>query len=303
MAKTLLFSFLTATCIALAAPQAAIDAPGVTVALNGSEVLHRTGIGYPPAALRNGIQGTVAVEVRIDSNGEVSDAQVLSGPEELRKGVLTSVLNWHFTPDFAGTSRMIQVDFTAPKTAETLPVAVPAAGSVQTGTIRSIEVQDLSAEGRAQLLAALPIHEGDQWNPDSAERARQALKAFDEHLSIRQQTVFQSPDGGAQVDLVISNLPKRIRVGGNLQSAMIVRKVVPLYPPEAKAAGIQGIVSLAAIIGKDGTMQELKVLDGPPQLIQAAMDAVKQWVYQPTLLNGNPVQVETTIDVNFTLAK
>jgi protein TonB len=84
---------------------------------------------------------------------------------------------------------------------------------------------------------------------------------------------------------------------------MIVSKTAPVYPALAKAAGVSGVVQLAAIIGKDGTIQELHSLSGPPLLIQAAMDAVKQWVYRPTLLNGQPVTVETTIDINFTLAQ
>jgi TonB family protein len=303
MAKALLFSFFAATCLAFAAPQTMMDAPGVTVSLNGAGVLHRTGVGYPPAALRNGIQGTVSVEVKLGSTGEVSDAQVLSGPDELRKGVLESVLNWHFAQDLAGTTRVIEVAFAAPKTVATQASAAATPMVVQPGTIRSIQVQDLSAEGRAQLLATLPIHEGDQWNSESAQRATQAVKAFDEHLWIRQQAISQSPDGSAKVDLVISSAPGRIRVGGNVQSAMAIRKVPPVYPPEAKAAGVQGIVRLGVIIGQDGAVQQVTVLDGPPELTQAAVDAVKQWVYRPTLLNGNPVQVETSIDVNFTLAK
>jgi len=63
------------------------------------------------------------------------------------------------------------------------------------------------------------------------------------------------------------------------------------------------VVHLSATIGTDGTVQQLDVLDGPTDLIQAATDAVKHWVYKPSLLNGNPVQVQTTIDINFTLNK
>jgi protein TonB len=95
--------------------------------------------------------------------------------------------------------------------------------------------------------------------------------------------------------------PQRIKVGGNVQGAMIMRKTPPVYPQLAKSARVSGVVHLAAIIAKDGTIQELHSLGGPALLIQAAMDAVKTWVYRPTMLNGEPVQVETTIDVNFTL--
>jgi len=93
----------------------------------------------------------------------------------------------------------------------------------------------------------------------------------------------------------------RIKVGGNVQGAKIVKKIPPVYPQLAKSARVSGVVHLAAIIAKDGTIQELHSMGGPALLIQAAMDAVKQWVYVPTMLNGEPVQVETTIDVNFTL--
>jgi protein TonB len=95
--------------------------------------------------------------------------------------------------------------------------------------------------------------------------------------------------------------PQRIKVGGAVIAASIIRKTPPTYPQLAKSARVQGVVHLAAIIAKDGSIQELHSLGGPALLIQAAMDAVKTWLYKPTMLNGEPVQVETTIDVNFTL--
>jgi protein TonB len=94
---------------------------------------------------------------------------------------------------------------------------------------------------------------------------------------------------------------QRIKVGGNVQSMQLITKVPPVYPQLAKTARVSGVVHLAVIIAKDGTIQEIHSLGGPALLIQSAMDAVKQWVYRTTLLNGEPVQVETTIDVNFTL--
>jgi protein TonB len=97
--------------------------------------------------------------------------------------------------------------------------------------------------------------------------------------------------------------PQRIRVGGNVQQAKLIRQPRPIYPPLAKQARISGVVRLNAIIGKDGTIQNLTVASGHPLLVPAAMEAVKQWVYQPTLLNGDPVEVVTQIDVNFTLSQ
>jgi protein TonB len=94
---------------------------------------------------------------------------------------------------------------------------------------------------------------------------------------------------------------QRIRVGGNVQSAMLLRQTKPVYPPLARQARIQGTVKLQAIISRDGTIQQLQVQSGHPLLVPNALEAVKQWVYKPTLLNGEPVEVVTVIDVNFTL--
>jgi len=97
--------------------------------------------------------------------------------------------------------------------------------------------------------------------------------------------------------------PKRVMVGGNVQAARLVNKVQPLYPPLARQTRISGTVKLHAIIGKDGSVQQLVMVSGHPLLVQAALDAVKQWRYQPTLLNGEPVEVDTEIDVIFSLAQ
>jgi protein TonB len=92
-----------------------------------------------------------------------------------------------------------------------------------------------------------------------------------------------------------------LRVGGNVQAARIINRVQPMYPPLARQTRISGTVRLHAIIGKDGTIQQLEVISGHPLLQQAALDAVRQWRYQPTLLNTEPVEVDTTIDVIFSL--
>jgi periplasmic protein TonB len=92
-----------------------------------------------------------------------------------------------------------------------------------------------------------------------------------------------------------------IKVGGNLQAANLVKRVTPVYPPLAKSSHIQGTVRFTALIAKDGTVQNLQLISGHPVLVQAAADAVKRWVYRPTLLNGEPTEVITQIEVNFTL--
>ena len=95
--------------------------------------------------------------------------------------------------------------------------------------------------------------------------------------------------------------PKRIRVGGAVQKANLIRQVRPVYPPLARQARIQGTVKLTAIIAKNGSIEKLEVVSGHPLLIPSALQAVKQWRYKPTLLNGQPVEVVTQVDVNFTL--
>jgi protein TonB len=91
-------------------------------------------------------------------------------------------------------------------------------------------------------------------------------------------------------------------VGGNVQTAKLIKHPAPVYPAIAKSARIQGTVVLQAIIGKDGTVRNLMVVSAAsPLLVPAAMDAVKQWLYQPTLLNQEPVEVITEITVIFSL--
>ena len=96
--------------------------------------------------------------------------------------------------------------------------------------------------------------------------------------------------------------PQRIRVSAGVTAGNLVTQVKPQYPPLAKAARIQGTVVLAAVISKDGHIENLKVLSGHPMLIQSAMEAVKQWRYKPYYLNGEPVEVDTQINVVFTLS-
>jgi protein TonB len=99
-----------------------------------------------------------------------------------------------------------------------------------------------------------------------------------------------------------SHQPDRpITRGGNVMEAMLTNRIQPTYPSVAKLARASGAVVLNAIIGTDGTIQSLKVISGNPLLIKAATDAVSQWRYKPTLLNGQPVEVETLITVNFVL--
>jgi TonB family protein len=109
--------------------------------------------------------------------------------------------------------------------------------------------------------------------------------------------VFWSPAASVAAPSIV----RRIREGQGGESARLIFHPAPEYPPDAKRAGVQGIVFLAAVISQDGTIQDLRVAGGNPLLVQAALDAVKHWRYQPMVVHGEPVEVETLIRVRFTL--
>ena len=95
--------------------------------------------------------------------------------------------------------------------------------------------------------------------------------------------------------------PQKVRVSSGVAEGMLIHQVKPPYPAAAKMARVEGSVALQAVIGKDGSIQNLRVISGHPLLTSAALEAVKQWRYKPYYLNGEPVEVETQIVVNFLL--
>jgi TonB family protein len=308
-----------------AAPQVVNDAPGVTVDTGAAALMHRAPVAYPETARRNRVQGSVVLEATLDASGNVSDARVINGPVELRRAALDSVLQWHFANGAAGAIRQVTIGFQltddARRVVETLRDGAPGQSiawvsrALEGRTVKSIRVQGLSDQARSELLSSLPVHEGDTLSAELIAKAEQAVKGFDEHL--RLMGVSSAP-GEATLQITgpapppppppaITESqpasPSRIRIGGAVQQAKLISQPHPIYPPDAKAARIQGVVQLSAIIGKDGTIQKLESISGHPLLAAAAMEAVQQWRYQTTLLNGQPVEVVTQIDVNFTLSQ
>jgi protein TonB len=96
-------------------------------------------------------------------------------------------------------------------------------------------------------------------------------------------------------------VPQRIRIGGSIQDSRLVNRVPPVYPPQAAQISLSGVVHLDVIIDNTGRVANVTANGGHPLLVPAAIEAVRQWVYQPTLLNGNPVEVATQVDVYFPL--
>jgi TonB family protein len=326
-----------------AAPQGVVDAPGVSVQTGSAPLMHRAPVVYPQDAIAKGIQGTVVVQAKLGADGSVADALVVSGPEELRKAALQSVLNWHFDRGLAGTMQQVTIGFAIPaqqtgatESAIPVPAAVRRSGNLQAfiappgltqepSIVNLIAVSGLSEEAQAQLLAQLPLHEGDSMSLSDFGKLTAAVRAFDSHLMVSigdspsglnvrimpqmtpgvmggiiAPTITAAPPSGGMMTAMV---PHAIRVGGNVQQMNLISQVRPAYPPEAKAARVQGMVRFEATIGPDGHIQNLSLVSGPPLLVNSAMEAVQQWVYKPTLLNGQPVAVITQVDVNYTLSQ
>lgn len=146
----------------------------------------------------------------------------------------------------------------------------------------------------AMAYTNLLIREGADLR-DTPEEYRRDVEMADEWV----QKALESKKMKAAA--IATPTPQRIRVGGNVQSANLIRKVAPVYPADAKSAGIQGTVRFTAVIARTGVIQTLTLVSGHPSLVDAAQQAVQQWIYKPTLLNGQPVEVVTQVDVNFTL--
>lgn len=328
------------------------DGPGVVVE-PGAKILHRSPVFFPSGVTT---PGTVVVESSVNSKGEVTDAHVLSGPDELRNAALSSVLNWHFSTD-GGLPPTVQnvIRFqTAPHSAPVVTVSATPSVARPGLYLKSINMSGLSDELAEKVRASLPVRVGDAIGNNEFAQVRAAIEEVDEHLifgikvnppdvtltimlagvGTTKATVNWMTSGvvggvsggitggiGGGTPVVIEDrsavsatttnaqLPapadgvQRIRVGGMVESANLVKKVTPLYPPLAKQARIQGTVRFTALIGADGNVLSLQLVEGHPLLVESAQQAVSQWQYKPTLLNGNAVEVITQIDVNYTLSQ
>jgi TonB family protein len=120
-----------------------------------------------------------------------------------------------------------------------------------------------------------------------------------EKVRIFDQLPPPPPPPGAAV----APAPRRINISAGVAQGMLISKTSPVYPIDAKKAGVSGTVVLSAVIGTDGLIKDLQIVSGPDLLQQAAVDAVKQWRYRPFLLNDEPVEARTTVNIIFTLAR
>jgi TonB family protein len=299
------------------------DGYGVVVE-PGAKVLHRLGVFYPSGVTA---VGTVVVESTVNAKGEVTDAHVVSGPDELRNAALSSVLNWHFSPEGLAPTVQSAIRFEkAPSSAESTVPLVPRTSQY----LKTVNMRGLSDELAEKVNASLPVHIGEPFGNDELARVKAAVKGVDEHLEVfakiaapeaaltimlrrtgqvGEPGVLVQDEPAVSAAMAAAALPppangvQRIRVGGMVQSYNLVRKVTPVYPPLAKQARIQGTVRFTALISTEGNIINLQLVEGHPLLVQSAQQAVEQWQYKPTLLNGNAAEVITQIDVNYTLSQ
>jgi protein TonB len=178
------------------------------------------------------------------------------------------------------------------------PLLVPAALEA----VKQWVYAPIAAAGTIQLTVPFRIDGGNA--PLGTMTPEQSQTARDQAIGI----VGGVPGGvsggvlGGVISSVPSNpAPSRIKIGGAVQAHKLISKVDPVYPEQARAAGIEGEVQVDVIIGEDGHVQSADPKDGNPLLATAAVDAVKQWIYGPTYLNGYPVSVSTTVTVPFKL--
>jgi protein TonB len=217
--------------------------------------------------------------------------------------------------------------------------AVDPSGSVAEESVLSVGSAPASAAAQAAALATTAPAASTNTTPSATPQttpaqpaptpSRPAARAFTPpsvNRTPEQTTIVEAPpvlsdNGPSPTPFVAVQVPRpgappptpaapaanpagrSIQVESSLQAAKLTKKVTPAYPALAKAARVQGTIHFQATIGKDGSVTNLQAVSGPPLLRQAATDAVKQWTYRPTLLNGQAVEVVTSIDVVFTLSQ
>lgn len=297
---------------------------------------------YPRDAMQKGIEGTVAVELTFNANGEVIDSHVLSGPEELRRVALESALNGKYSISFARTLQVL-VNFklpgaTPPLIGGTIPPPVvppePATAIRSNVTINRFDIRGLSEPELSALKSRLDGLIGKTFpSPDIQQAIRDSGIAFPYSIGQVFTTdgkttivlafgseckpvptpfgtanpcarnsfapAFVSPDGTVQPP--VGNVPV-VTTPSPFDNVPFVSNLTPsssveaAYPPLARQARVQGVVLMQVLIGQEGKVTNVRVLSGPPLLVQAAIEAVKEWVYPP---QATPVVTNAT--VNFKL--
>jgi len=167
-------------------------------------------------------------------------------------------------------------------------LAVPGVAFAQAGS--TVQVPQVQPVPLSEFLDLIKTYVDEGRYEEAEAMLMRALTAVRDARRVATQPAVQFQPGGGEP----------VRVGGNIAEPRKLRDVRPEYPEIAQAAKVQGIVILEVVIDEAGDVTDAKVLRSIPLLDQAALDAVKQWRYTPTMLNGTPVPVIMTVTVNFT---
>lgn len=248
-------------------------------------------------------EGTATVEVIAGAEGRAIDARVVNAPDALRRQALQSALGRRCAKS-ALSRRTVQVtiDFTLMPA----PPPPPQPPPVHEAVLEGIDYWGLSTELHERVSAVMSrLRTGDRVTAGQLAQIRGELTAIDPQLRLGTSMMRERAGAGTKLRLPVTaqpaGPPQTVRVGGGVMDSKLVHRVNPVYPPLAMQARIQGTVRFEVLIGKDGSVENMTLVAGHPLLVQAAQDAVQQYRYQPTLLNGAPVAVRSMVDVDFRL--
>jgi TonB family protein len=225
---------------------------------------------YPEEAKRVGLNGIVRLRVYINEEGQVSRIVTQAGHPMLIKSAFDAVTKWRYSPTLLNGD----------------PVSV----------VTNVTCYFLNKE-----TAAFWERTGDA-KPSVSTPRTSVPGSVVGGMTERPKAAVPPPAREPIADNPIK--PPRtepIRIGNMVQESKLIHRVEPVYPEQAKSIGLQGVVKLSITINEEGFVYELKVESGHPILVEAAIEAVKQWQYSPTLLNGEPVAAQTTVTVVFNL--
>jgi protein TonB len=224
---------------------------------------------YPQLARSAKVAGTVILEIQIDTEGRVASAKVLRPIALLTEAAVEAVRQWRYAPT--------------------------SVNGVATEVVMTVTV-DFSLDERQPKITATPGVDVAQLIDDAkALHARGQADAAARTLQIAVDQIKADLASGAHA----GPAGKPLRVGGLVKQPVLIKEVAPTYPAAARQAGVTGTVIIEAVIARTGEVADARVVRSIPLLDEAALAAVRQRLYAPTLLNGEPVAVILTVSVNF----
>ena len=245
--------------------------------------------------------GTVVLDLTVNDKGEVEDVRVVSGPAELRPRAIRDAVRSSYPP--GPRTRQLKLDFN-----DKVPGTPPPPPQIDQAELVGIDYTSLPLALQERITPLTSnLRTGQRFTSAELDQLSLSLVAIDPSLRLRKRiSGLAATKTGYALRLIIMAdegipPPTVIRVGGNLQAANLAHKVEPEYPPLALQARIQGTVRFNVYLTAEGTVERAVVVSGHPLLVPAATEAVSQYRYKPTTLNGKPVSIQTQVDIDFKL--